>query len=187
MNRSDDRGREGATTPPPPATRIAALLDASFTIGRDGVRKPTRDRPHRRSTDARDEGRRLAASRPGATDGRTDPAGVLLADGGDPRPLDRALDSLRHRHRRRILLLLSEHDPRDVAEFAIDRLATDGEDVERVTTDLYHAHLPKLAAAGYVDWDRERGTIRRGPNFDDIAPLVRLVYDNRDELPYGWP
>jgi len=29
-----------------------------------------------------------------------------------------------------------------------------------------------LADAGYVEWDRESGQVRRGPRFDEVEPLV---------------
>jgi len=54
-------------------------------------------------------------------------------------------------------------------------------------TALYHVHLPKLAEAGYFAWDSDTHTIRRGPNFDENAPLLRLVADYEDERPAGRP
>jgi DNA-binding transcriptional ArsR family regulator len=51
---------------------------------------------------------------------------------------------------------------------------------------LHHVHLPKLAEAGYLEYDRDTHTIRRGPNFGEITPLLRLMADHEDELPTGW-
>ena len=96
-------------------------------------------------------------------------------------------DALAHPYRRRILLLVSERNPRDEDEVSVEDLATEDDDLELLTVELYHTHLPKLAAAGYVEWDEEGHTIRRGPKFDAIAPLVCLMDDHRDELPAGWP
>jgi len=101
--------------------------------------------------------------------------------------LDRMFAVLSHPYRRRILLLVSEHNPRAEDEFAVDDLSTEDDDIELLTTELYHVHLPRLAEAGYIDWDREAATIRRGPKFDEIAPLLRLMYTHQDELPQGWP
>ncbi|MDQ2055843.1 hypothetical protein [Halobellus sp. H-GB7] len=53
-------------------------------------------------------------------------------------------------------------------------------------TTLYHVHLPKFAEAGYIEWDKDTHTIRQGPNFDDIAPFLRLMADHEDKLPAGW-
>jgi hypothetical protein len=120
-----------------------------------------------------------------ATDVLDGPA--VVADGSTDRSLDRMFDVLRHPYRRRILMLVSEHNPRDENEFSVDDLATEDDDLELLTTELYHTHLPKLADAGYIEWNEEDHTIRRGPNFDEIAPLLRLMTDHRDELPAGWP
>jgi len=112
----------------------------------------------------------------------------LVSDGGaDPDALDRMFDALRHPYRRRILLLVSEHNPREEDEFSVGDLATEDDDLELLTTELYHAHLPKLAESGYIDWDEETQTIRRGPNFEEVAPLLRLMTEHRDDLPDGWP
>jgi hypothetical protein len=121
----------------------------------------------------------------GDTDVLTAPATGTESDGS--RSLDRAFDALRHPYRRRILLLVGEHEPRDEAAFAADTLATDDDDLALLTTELYHVHLPKLATAGYVDWDEDAHTVRRGPAFDEVAPLLRLLCDHREELPGGWP
>lgn len=113
--------------------------------------------------------------------------GVIADGSADPNALDRMFNALRHPYRRRILMLVSEHNPRDEDEFSVEDLATDDDDLELLTTELYHAHLPKLAKAGYIEWDEEDRTIRRGPNFNEIAPLLRLMTDHQDELPDGWP
>ena len=104
-----------------------------------------------------------------------------------PNSLDRMFDALSHPYRRRILLLVSEHNPRDEDEFSVEELATEDDDLELLSTELYHAHLPKLAESGYIEWDEDIHSIRRGPNFDEIAPLLRLMNDHQDELPEGWP
>jgi hypothetical protein len=120
-----------------------------------------------------------------ATDVLDEPA--VVADGSTDRSLDRMFDVLRHPYRRRILMLVSEHNPRDENEFSVDALATEDDDLELLTTELFHVHLPKLAEAGYIEWDEDTHTIRRGPNLDEIAPLLRLIDDHQDELPEGWP
>jgi len=112
----------------------------------------------------------------------------VRSDGGAERSaLDRMFDALSHPYRRRILLLVSEHNPRDEGEFSVDALETADDDLELLTTELYHAHLPKLADSGYIEWNEDTHTIRRGPNFTEIAPLLRLMHEHQDELPDGWP
>ncbi|ADB63403.1 hypothetical protein Htur_4616 (plasmid) [Haloterrigena turkmenica DSM 5511] len=65
--------------------------------------------------------------------------------------------------------------------------AVDDATLTEMRTALYHMHLPKLAEASYIEWDKDTHTIRRGPNFDEIVPLLRLMADHEDELPAGWP
>jgi len=98
--------------------------------------------------------------------------------------LDTSFSMLGDGHRRRILTSLVDDDPSSVAEFL---LATDHDDPETARIALYHHHLPKLDEAEYVDWDDEARTFRRGPRFDEVAPMVRLLRDNQDRLPTGWP
>lgn len=108
-------------------------------------------------------------------------------DGGERPTLDELFDVLNHPYRRRILTLLDEHNPRREDEFSMDELSTEDDDLELFTTALYHTHLPRLADAGFIEWDRDEDVIRRGPRFDEVAPLIALMRDHEDELPVGWP
>jgi len=38
-----------------------------------------------------------------------------------------------------------------------------------------------------VEWDRETGTISRGPRFDEIEPVLELIENHPEELPPDWP
>lgn len=60
-------------------------------------------------------------------------------------------------------------------------------EIESLKTQLHHTHLPKLADAGYIDWNPDTGAICRGPSIDEIAPLLTLMSDHADELPDDWP
>lgn len=104
-----------------------------------------------------------------------------------PASLDAMLDSLSNTQRRRILLAVSDHNPRDVDDITPDSIATDDEDLKQFKTELRHTHLPKLAENGYIEWNPDTQTIQRGPNFDEIAPLLRLMVEHKDELPDDWP
>jgi hypothetical protein len=94
---------------------------------------------------------------------------------------------LRHPYRRRVLTTLAGVTPPDDAALTPEDVHTGDEDVDQFRTELYHAHLPKLTAAGYIDWDRATNTSHPGPNFEEIAPVLRLMHDHQDELPGGWP
>jgi hypothetical protein len=39
---------------------------------------------------------------------------------------------------------------------------------------------------GYIEWDRESGEVSTGPEWDRIAPLIRLIHRHREELPAGY-
>jgi hypothetical protein len=155
----------------PRATTLAGLSDG---LNRSDVR----------TSEAMRRGVAAVLRRPGALE---PPPTDARADGGGSARLDRMFDALRHPYRRRILLLVGEDNPRDEEEFSVDDVATEDDDLELFTVELYHAHLPKLADAGYVEWDEDTHTVRQGPNFDEIAPLLRLIDAHRDELPDGWP
>lgn len=101
--------------------------------------------------------------------------------------LDQIFDMLSHPYRRRTLTMIGEHNPRGGDEFTMAELAASDGDLGVFTHELYHNHLPKLADAGYIEWDREIDVIRRGPRFADIAPLISLVQRHADELPVDWP
>lgn len=101
--------------------------------------------------------------------------------------LDESLDALSHRYRRRILTRLHDRNPRDESSFSTDSVADHAADDEHVEIEIHHRHLPKLAEKGFIDWDRDSNVVRRGPRFDEIAPLIELMAAHPDELPDGWP
>lgn len=105
-------------------------------------------------------------------------------------PLDRAFDALCDPYRRRVLLAVSDIEGHDADEFTTTAFAAAGmgeEDPDVLQARLFHSHLPRLAEQGYVEWDRERGEIGRGPAFDEVEPLLRLLVDHADELPAEFP
>lgn len=50
---------------------------------------------------------------------------------------------------------------------------------------LRHNHLPILESGGYIEWDRDRGRVSRGPAFGEIEPTIRLLCTNAETLPSG--
>lgn len=105
---------------------------------------------------------------------------------GDLQPLDLVLDALSHPYRRRVLLLVGDHTSSD-DELEVEAIATEDDDPGPLGTELHHVHLPKLDELGYIEREEASGTIRKGPAFEEIASLLRLLDDHRDELPGGWP
>lgn len=105
--------------------------------------------------------------------------------------LDRVLDALGHRYRRRLLVALLDHNPQSDAdaqdaEETLETVAGQDADETAIETALVHNHLPKLEEFGYITWDQDDGTISKGPNWDEIEPVLGLLVANADELPEGW-
>jgi predicted transcriptional regulator len=101
-------------------------------------------------------------------------------------PINRLFGVLSHPHRRRILRTIAEANPRQIDEFTPEEFGADGRDLDRFRLELYHVHLPKLADAGYIDWDRSAGTVCRGPNYEEIEPTLDLLLDHEEDLPGSW-
>ena len=85
-----------------------------------------------------------------------------------------AFDLLSNARRRGVLYAVSRSGPVTVAELA-ERIAAwqDGNhSPKEVRTSLVHAHLPKLADAGVVDYDHERGIVEPAEGADDLEPYL---------------
>ena len=95
---------------------------------------------------------------------------------------DDMMSVLADRQRRTLLMALLEHDPQDDSPVAIAEPDSESAAAERVVS-LYHIGLPKLADYGFIDWDRENHNVGKGPDFDQIRPLLELLESHEDELP----
>ncbi|WP_283402501.1 hypothetical protein [Halorubrum sp. DM2] len=97
-------------------------------------------------------------------------------------------DALSNPYRHQPLVALLRHNPQDDEDpDPLDLVGEADENVEQLQMGMYHSHLPKLADLGFIEWDPDENEIRKGPRWDDIAPLLRLIEDHQDELPDGWP
>ncbi len=92
--------------------------------------------------------------------------------------LNRQLDVLSNVHRRRLLFALRDKNPQNDG--------TNAANVEKSQRErailMRHVHLPKLADHGYIDWDQESNRVTKGPQFDEIRPLLTLFVKNRETL-----
>lgn len=104
--------------------------------------------------------------------------GVVVQPG-----LDAMFEILSDRYRRLILLSLK----REAIKTESDLLLRSDSDHRETEIALVHNHLPKLEDEGFIEWDREAGQISKGPQFDEIAPLLELMENHADELPPDWP
>lgn len=84
--------------------------------------------------------------------------------------IDAMMNILAREGRRFVLLSLLDDD----AETSLDDIR-ESLDSERVEVQLYHTHLPKLEQAGYIEWEPGSERITRGPKFEEIEPLLRLL------------
>lgn len=54
---------------------------------------------------------------------------------------------------------------------------------KQVKQILRRSELPALAAEGFIEWDSETQTVRRGPNFDEVAPIIEELLEREGSLP----
>lgn len=99
--------------------------------------------------------------------------------------LDEIMMVLADEHRRELLAALMEEDPQPVQ--IPEGVQLEGEKLEDIQIELCHNHLPRLEDAGFVEWNQEQHVVMKGPAFDQIAPVLKLFEENRDELPVEWP
>jgi len=102
-------------------------------------------------------------------------------------------DLLSHPLRRRVLLELSNHDNPVRLDALLDGVTgseTPGAATERgsladsdaVKSELHHVHLPKLAAAGWIEYDPENQTIRYKSRIETIRSALRTTVDELDRI-----
>lgn len=97
--------------------------------------------------------------------------------------MDKILHILSAPHRRLILLLLKAGTVETETDVMIRRKG----DSTSTEIAVIHGHLPKLAEAGYIEWDRTNGEVSKGPCFDEIEPFLEMIEKHADELPPDWP
>ncbi|WP_147299500.1 MULTISPECIES: hypothetical protein [unclassified Haloferax] len=104
-----------------------------------------------------------------------------MEDGATALSFDTQLAAIQHVERRLLLLTLLRAGP-DSTAFDADHTPP-GTDVRELKLQMYHVHLPKLERMGLIEPNGNWYDIRRGPRFDDIEPLLRVIDDHRKKLP----
>jgi len=92
--------------------------------------------------------------------------------------MDGQFEALASPHRRRLLAALVEENPQPAFPSPITEGYSPAHKQAQVA--LLHNHLPKLEDLGYIDWDKQTNQVTKGPQFDEIRPLLTLLIDNLD-------
>ena len=90
---------------------------------------------------------------------------------------DEMFDVLADQKRRTLLFALLETSPHIDAPINHDSPP----DASRV--EYQHRHLPKLDDCGFIEWTPGINEVERGPQFDEIAPLLELLDAHGETLP----
>ncbi|WP_089669548.1 DUF7344 domain-containing protein [Halobacterium jilantaiense] len=91
---------------------------------------------------------------------------------------DTLFTALADENRRRLLTLLATASDGDPPVRVPEDLLVSTPTSPETAVRLHHVHLPKLAAMGYVEWDPDSGTVRRGPAFEDLLPLLTVIHEH---------
>uniref|UniRef100_A0A7D6CTU0 Uncharacterized protein n=1 Tax=Natrinema zhouii TaxID=1710539 RepID=A0A7D6CTU0_9EURY len=78
---------------------------------------------------------------------------------------------------------LAEQNLRDDSPIYIVAPPDTTDDGETASIEQYHVHLPKLDSYDLIDWEPGSNTVEAGDRFEEIAPTLELLRDNREELP----
>ena len=114
----------------------------------------------------------------------------------DDLPLDQVYDTLKNSRRRQVLQYLHEGTGEaSLGDLAEEIAAIENDtSVDAVTTDqrkrtyvgLYQCHLPKMADAEIVDFEKNRGTVKLGPKADQLEPYLGQTRDLSWYRLYSW-
>ncbi len=103
---------------------------------------------------------------------------------GQVHTFDELLDAIGHVRRRKLLRTLLSHNPQDDESLVIDSDESEDEGAERLI-QMHQVHLPKLESRGLITWDQNNNKVSRGPNFEQIRPLLELLVAHEEALPTG--
>lgn len=99
---------------------------------------------------------------------------------------DKFFDAITDERRRRVLIHMLDHNPEDDSKLYVDDIVIEDADLEMLLVEMHHTHLPKLEEYGFIDWDKKEEVVTKGPNFEEIRPVLELLDSHRDELPDDW-
>lgn len=101
--------------------------------------------------------------------------------------MDKIFRLLSDKDRRRLLVALLDHHPHSDDRIVIPEDIQRGDPKDRRRhVRMVHNHLPMLADAEVIRWDRETNEIHQGPRFEELRPVLELLTDHADDLPGEW-
>lgn len=103
----------------------------------------------------------------------------------EPMDVDSVLNALESPYRRQLLVALSNHNPQDDDCDPLNLLSVT-EEAAVLESALVDSHLPKLDEMGYISWDQTTNEISKGPDWDEIAPVLKVMVKHKNDLPDGW-
>jgi hypothetical protein len=80
--------------------------------------------------------------------------------------------ALENQHRRQVLFSLLTRERLEVTDEEYDR--------DSLYLRMVHCHLPLLNDAGFVEWQRERGVVERGTEFENVEPVLQTLQQHHD-------
>jgi predicted transcriptional regulator len=90
--------------------------------------------------------------------------------------IDRSCDLLSSAYRRRVIYTLRKDGTASVGELAEALVSAGVADVrERAVASLVHAHLPKLAEVGVVEYDDPNDNVSLTGNVELLEPFLRVA------------
>ncbi len=92
---------------------------------------------------------------------------------------DETFEALADQHRRDVLVALLSEDRVRPTLVCGDAGEEDEETSEARRAILHHCHLPMLADAGFVTWDRDAGVVQRGEAYSKVRPLLGFIAAKR--------
>lgn len=105
---------------------------------------------------------------------------------------DTLLDLCGHEHRRIVLATLLDErralTTRDLSKAIVEYnhhaqlREVSGEAMTRIRTELHHVHVPKLVAAGLVEYDADRELVEPTAEFQEVAPRMTKILSADPEL-----
>ncbi|UHQ99012.1 helix-turn-helix domain-containing protein (plasmid) [Natrinema zhouii] len=100
--------------------------------------------------------------------------------------LDEIMAALADEHRRELLVALSKHNPQAAVQTP-EGVQLGDEQLEELQIEMCHNHLPRLEDAGFIEWQKKQDIVVKGPEFEQIEPVLEMFEENADELPVEWP